>query len=113
MTVDAVAHALAEPTRREILRLVRDDERMVGEIASRFEVTRPAISQHLKVLYDADLVAVRAEGNRRFYRARPEALGDLRRWIDSYWRESLATLKIEVEREVENQRTERGRRGHE
>ncbi len=112
MTVDAVAHALAEPTRREILRLVRDEERMVGDIASQFEVTRPAISQHLKVLYDAHLVAVRADGNRRYYRARPEALGDLRRWIDAYWRESLATLKIEVEREVENQRTERGRRGH-
>ncbi len=110
MTVDAVAHALAESTRREILRLVRDEERTVGDIASHFTVTRPAISQHLRVLRDADLVAVRSDGNRRLYRARPEGLGDLRRWIESYWRESLATLKIEVERDVWNRRKEE--RGH-
>ncbi len=104
MALDAVAHALVEPTRREILRLVRDDERTVGDIASHFDVTRPAISQHLRVLQDADLVVVRPEGNHRYYRARPEGLSELRSWVESFWRESLSTLKIEVERDLWNDR---------
>ena len=104
MGMDAVAHALTEPNRREILRLVRDDERTVGDIASHFTVTRPAISQHLRVLEQAELVTVRAEGNRRYYRARPEGMADLRSWMESFWADSLATLKVEVERELWNQR---------
>lgn len=108
MSLDAVAQALVEPTRREILRLVRDDERTVGEIASHFDVTRPAISQHLRVLHDADLVVVRPQGNHRYYRARPEGLTELRHWVEGFWRDSLATLKIEVEREIWNQRKEHG-----
>jgi DNA-binding transcriptional ArsR family regulator len=111
MSMDAVAHALAEPTRREILRLVRDEERAVTEIASRFTVTRPAISQHLRVLHEADLVVVRAAGNRRYYRARPEGLAELRRWVESFWRSSLAQLKVEVERDLWNERKERSRDG--
>ena len=106
MALDAVAHALVEPTRREILRLVRDEERTVGDIASHFEVTRPAISQHLRVLQDADLVVVRPDGNHRYYRARPEGLTELRQWVEGFWRDSLATLKIEVERDIWNQRKE-------
>jgi DNA-binding transcriptional ArsR family regulator len=106
MTMDAVAHALAEPTRREILRLVRDEAHPVGEIAARFPVTRPAISQHLRVLHDADLVVVRAEGNRRYYQARPEGLAELRSWVESFWRSSLSRLKIEVERDIWNERKE-------
>jgi DNA-binding transcriptional ArsR family regulator len=109
MTVDAVAHALAEPTRREILRLVRDDEQSVGDIAERFPVTRPAISQHLRVLQDADLVTVRAQGNRRYYRARPEGLTELRAWVESFWRSSLATLKVEIERDIWNERKKESR----
>lgn len=109
MSVDAVARALAEPTRREILRLVHDDERTVGDIAAHFDVTRPAISQHLRVLHDADLVDVRPVGNRRLYRARPEGLTELRTWVESFWRDSLATLKIEVERDVWNRRKEASR----
>lgn len=104
MALDAVAQALVEPTRRDILQLVRDDERTVGDIASHFDVTRPAISQHLRVLQDADLVIVRPEGNRRYYRARPEGLRELRVWVESFWRESLSTLKIEVERDLWNER---------
>lgn len=107
--MDAVAHAISEPTRRTILRLVRDEERTVNDIAARFTVTRPAISQHLKVLHDADLVEVRAAGNRRYYRARPEGLAELRQWIEAYWRDSLATLKIEVERDLWNRRKEGSR----
>jgi DNA-binding transcriptional ArsR family regulator len=97
--MDAAAHALSEPTRRVILELVRDEERSVGEIASHFTVTRPAISQHLRVLQDAELVNVRPSGNRRYYRARPEGLTDLRGWLESFWRTSLRNLKVEVERE--------------
>jgi len=105
-TLDAVAHALAEPSRREILRLVQDSESTVGEIAVNFAVTRPAISQHLRVLHDAELVTVRAEGNRRYYRARPEGFTELRGWLEEFWRSSLTTLKIEVERDVWNRRKE-------
>jgi len=106
MGIDAAAHALTEPNRREILRLVRHDERTVGDIASHFTITRPAISQHLRVLEHAELVTVRADGNRRFYRARPEGLSDLRLWTETFWHDSLASLKVEVERELWNQRKE-------
>ena len=109
MGMDAVAHALTEPNRREILRLVCDNERTVGDIASHFTVTRPAISQHLRVLENAELVTVRADGNRRYYRARPEGLVDLRGWVETFWRDSLASLKVEVERDIWNQRKERNK----
>jgi DNA-binding transcriptional ArsR family regulator len=98
-----VARALAEPTRREIMALVQGQELSVGEIAANFAVTRPAISQHLRVLHDADLVSVRSQGNRRYYQARPEGLGELRRWLESFWRSSLATLKVEIERDLWNE----------
>ncbi len=107
MSIDLVAHALAEPNRREILRLVRDDERPVGDIAGHFSVTRPAISQHLRVLEDADLVTVRAEGNRRYYRARPEGMSEMRRWMEGFWRASLGNLKVEVERDIWIERKQR------
>ncbi len=97
--MDAAARALAEPTRRQILVLVRDGDLTVGQIAENFEVSRPAISQHLKVLEDAELVTVRPEGTRRYYRARPEGLADLRSWIDQFWSERLSRLKLEVEQE--------------
>jgi DNA-binding transcriptional ArsR family regulator len=100
--MDAAARAVAEPTRREILRLVRDDERTVSDIAEHFDVSRPAISQHLKVLTDAELVTVRNEGTRRFYRARPEGLAELTEWMTGFWSGSLQNLAIEVEREQWN-----------
>lgn len=102
--MDAAAHALAEPTRREILRLVRDEERTVTDIAERFPVSRPAISQHLRVLADAELVTVRSEGTRRFYRARPEGLAELTEWLEGFWTSSLRRLAVEVEREQWNNR---------
>jgi DNA-binding transcriptional ArsR family regulator len=97
--MDAAAKALAEPTRRAILELVRDGELAVGTIADHFPVSRPAISQHLRVLQEADLVDVRDEGTRRYYRARPEGLGELRRWLDDFWGDNLQRLKVEVEQE--------------
>ena len=79
--MDAALRAIAEPRRREILRLVRQTEMPAGTIASHFEVTRPAISQHLRVLLDAGLLTERRQGTRRLYRARPEGLTELREYV--------------------------------
>jgi DNA-binding transcriptional ArsR family regulator len=104
--VEAALRAIAEPRRRQILRLVRDEEMSAGEIASHFEVTRSAVSQHLRVLKDAGLVSERRHGTRRIYRIRPEGLAELREFIDGLWEIKLATLKRVAEAE------ERRRRGH-
>ena len=92
-------HALAVPTRRQILALVRDRELAASEIAASFDVTRPAISQHLAVLKDAGLVDVRAVGTRRLYRARLQGTRDLRGWLDAFWADRLADLKYAIEEE--------------
>jgi DNA-binding transcriptional ArsR family regulator len=97
--VEAALHALAEPRRRQILALVQAGELSAGEIASRFEVSWPAISQHLGVLKGAGLVAERREGTRRLYRARPEGLAELRAYLDRFWAEGLERLKREAERD--------------
>ncbi len=96
---DMVLRAIAEPRRRDILRLVQNSELPAGEIASHFQVTRPAISQHLRVLEDAGLVSVRTEGTRRFYRTRPEALAQLRDYLEQFWRDSLQQLAEAAEAE--------------
>ena len=97
--VQATIDAIAEPRRREILRLVRDEEMAAGRIAAHFDVTRQAVSQHLRVLYDAGLVSERRDGTRRIYRARPEGLSELRAFLDEFWTERLEVLKREVEAE--------------
>lgn len=103
---DAI-EAIAEPRRREILRLVRDDELPAGAIAAHFgDVSRPAISQHLRVLREAALVSERRDGTRRLYRARPEGLGDLRDFLEQFWDERLEALQ----REERKRRRDRGRR---
>jgi len=95
---DAVLHALAEPRRRAILRLVKDHERPAGDIAAAFpDVSGPAISQHLRVLREAGLVQERRDGTRRLYRARPEGLAELRVWLRDFWDEGLERLKEEAE----------------
>lgn len=99
--------ALAEPRRREILELVRDRELTAGEIASGFDVTRPAISQHLGVLKEAGLVSERREGTKRFYRARPEGLKDLKEFLEGFWTFHLDELKREAEAEERNKRGSR------
>src|SRR5262245_59660670 len=91
--LDHVLDALAEPRRRDILRLVDATELSAGEIATHFAVTRPAISQHLKVLAAAGLVSVRREGTRRFYQARPEGFAELRSFLDGFWQARLSRLK--------------------
>jgi DNA-binding transcriptional ArsR family regulator len=99
--------ALAEPRRREILQLIRDRELSAGEIAAGFDITRPAISQHLGVLKEAGLVTERREGTRRFYRARPEGLRELREFLEGFWTFSLQQLKRGAEAEERKKRGSR------
>ncbi len=94
---DPAFHALAEPRRRAILRLVRDDARSVNEIADHFGVSQQAVSHHLQVLKEAGLVAVRPEGQRRLYAVRSEGLEPLREFLADFWPEKLADLKRAVE----------------
>lgn len=96
---DEALRALAEPRRRAILRLVAHDELAAGEIAATFEVTRTAVSQHLTMLKKAGLLAERREGTRRLYRARPEGLEGLRRFLDDMWASSLEVARRLVEAE--------------
>ena len=91
--MDLALKAIAEPRRRAILRLVRSDELSSGEIAAQFDVTRPAISQHLGVLKEAGLVTERRDGTRRLYRARPEGLQDLRTFLEHFWDDGLERLR--------------------
>src|SRR5436190_6250169 len=95
--VQAVIEAIVEPRRQEILRLVRDEEMTAGRIAAHFDVTRQAISQHLRVLHGAGLVSERRDGTRRIYRVRPEGLIEVRRFIEDFWTERLEALKREIE----------------
>ena len=98
--MNTVLQALVEPRRRDILQLIQDKELSAGEIAARFpDVTRPAISQHLKVLTAAGLIAVRPAGTRRLYQARPEGLAELRKFLDEFWDVHLRTLKRVAEAE--------------
>ena len=97
--MEAALKAIAAPRRRQILTLVRDGELTAGEIASHFDVTRPAISQHLNVLKEAGLVNERRNGTRRLYRARPEGLVELRQFLDAFWDARLEALKREAEKE--------------
>lgn len=97
--LDLVARAISDPNRRRILELIRRQEYTVGQIAERFPVSRPAISQHLRVLEEAELVEIRAAGRRRYYRIRPEGLNGLRSWLEEFWTDRLDRLKEEVEQE--------------
>lgn len=106
--MEAVAQALAAPRRREILEIVRQRELSAGEIAEHFDVSRPAISQHLKVLKDAELLVERRDGARRLYRVRPEGLSELREFLDTFWADRLADLKAEAEAEERRQRRRDG-----
>ena len=108
--MDAALRAIAEPRRREILRLVRTHELAAGEIASRFDVTRPAVSQHLRVLKDAGLIVERREGTRRLYRARPQAMGELRAFLDEFWSEGLERLR-DVAETAQREKTRAKKKG--
>lgn len=93
--------ALHAPRRREILRLVWEDERSAGEIhRSLDDVTFGAVSQHLRILEEAGLLACRREGRYRLYRARTENLGELRAWLETTWDSALARLRLRAEMEA-------------
>jgi DNA-binding transcriptional ArsR family regulator len=97
--MDEALAAIAEPRRREILHLVRDQELAAGHIASHFSISRPAISQHLRVLKDAGLVSERREGTHRYYRLRHEGLTGITRYLETLWDERLSRLQAEAERQ--------------
>lgn len=110
--MDDALQAIAEPRRREILSLVFGREMKAGDIAAHFAVTRPAVSQHIQVLKRAGLLHERREGTCRYYRARPEGLEDLRRFIEQFWDYRLQLLKIAAEEaEAEAAAEEEGKRG--
>jgi DNA-binding transcriptional ArsR family regulator len=100
--------ALADPTRRQVFEKLSSGPRSVGEIARGLPVSRPAVSQHLRVLKDAGLVADRAEGTRRVYAIDPQGLGALREWLDQFWDAALQAFAEEVERS-EKSRNEHGK----
>ena len=95
--MDLALKAIAEPRRRAILRLVRSDELSSGEIAAQFDVTGPAISQHLGVLKEAGLVTERRDGTRRLYLARPEGLRDVQSFLEDFWDDGLERLREAAE----------------
>lgn len=98
MSYDTALSALADPTRRAVFEAVRHRERAVGEVAAGLPVSRPAVSQHLRVLEDAGLVRVRRAGARRLYAADPAGLEDLRAWLDGFWDEALDSFRRAAER---------------
>jgi DNA-binding transcriptional ArsR family regulator len=91
--------ALADPTRRRVFERLKSGPKPVGAIARGLPVSRPAVSQHLKVLKEAGLVADRAEGTRRVYFIDPNGLGPLRAWLDQFWDQALEAFRAEVENE--------------
>ncbi len=102
--MELALRALAEPHRRKILLLVQDTELPAGEIATHFNVTRPAISQHLRVLKTAGLLSERRRGTQRLYRARPEGLAEVRKFLDEFWEGRLRQLALVAEEEERRKR---------
>jgi DNA-binding transcriptional ArsR family regulator len=98
MTYNRALTALADPTRRRVFEQLGDGPRTVGAIARDMPVSRPAVSQHLRVLKDAGLVRDEQDGTRRLYAIDPRGLGPLRRWLDQFWDGALDAFKAEVDR---------------
>jgi DNA-binding transcriptional ArsR family regulator len=98
MTYDSGLASLADPMRRSLMERLRGGPLAVGELARGLPISRPAVSQHLKVLKAARLVTDRAEGTRRVYRIDPQGLGEIRRWLDQFRDASLATFGLDVPR---------------
>ena len=100
--------ALADPTRRAVLEKLKDGPRPVGEIAQGLPVTRPAVSQHLKVLKEAGLVSDRSVGTRRIYYIDPKGLGAMRAWLDQFWGAALDSFKLAAEAEADKFKKKNG-----
>ncbi|MEA1647662.1 metalloregulator ArsR/SmtB family transcription factor [Nitrospirillum sp. BR 11164] len=101
MSYEQALTALADPTRRAVFERLRAGPQPVGELARHLPISRPAVSQHLKVLKDAGLVTDRAEGTRRIYHIDPHGLGALRRWLDQFWETALDAFVVEAERSTD------------
>jgi DNA-binding transcriptional ArsR family regulator len=99
MAYEEALQALGDPTRRSVLEALRDGPRAVGEIAARLPVSRPAVSQHLRVLKEAGLVTERQHGTRRLYRVDPDGLAEVREYLEGFWEEALANFKAAAEQE--------------
>ena len=99
MAYDSALAALSDPTRRRVFERLKHGGRAVGEIAKGLPVSRPAVSQHLKVLKEAGLVREERDGTRRIYEIDPKGLGQLRRWLDQFWDTALDAFRAEVEKE--------------
>ena len=97
MAYEQALQALGDPTRRSVLEQLRDGPRAVGEIAAQLPVSRPAVSQHLRVLKEAGLVTERQNGTRRLYRVDPNGLAGLREYLEGFWEEALASFKAAAE----------------
>lgn len=97
--IDKVLDALGDPTRRVVFRRLRKGNRSVREIADGMNVSRPAVSQHLKVLRGAGLIIVRVDGARRLYGIDPTGIETLRDWLDGFWDDALAAFKEAAEQE--------------
>jgi DNA-binding transcriptional ArsR family regulator len=104
--VESILKVIAQPNRRQILRLIANQELSAGEIAANFEISRPAVSQHLSVLKEANLISERRRGTQRLYRARPEAIAELKDFLDDFWADRLERLKHSIEHQ-ERQRKRR------
>lgn len=98
MTYQKALLALSDPTRRKVFEELRRGPRSVGKIAAQMPVSRPAVSQHLRVLKQAGLVRDRAEGTRRVYFVDPLGLGAVRTWLDQFWTEALMSFQTEIEK---------------
>jgi DNA-binding transcriptional ArsR family regulator len=98
VTYQKVLLALSDPTRRKVFEELRRGPRSVGKIAARMPVSRPAVSQHLRVLKQAGLVRDRAEGTRRVYFVDPLGLGAVRTWLAQFWTEALTSFQTEIEK---------------
>ena len=99
MAYTQALQALGDPTRRSVFEQLRLGPRAVGEVAAQLPVSRPAVSQHLRVLKEAGLVTERQDGTRRLYRVDPHGLAELREYLDGFWEEALASFKAAAERE--------------
>lgn len=102
MTYQEVFVALADPTRRSVFEALRGQPKTVGELAKDQPVSRPAVSQHLKVLESANLVSVIPNGKRRFYSIKREGLNELRQYLESFWSDALSAYAAEIERRADS-----------
>jgi DNA-binding transcriptional ArsR family regulator len=107
MAYENALAALADPTRRRVFEALRRGPRSVGSLAERLPVSRPAVSQHLKVLKEAGLVSDKSEGTRRVYQIDPRGLAQIRKWLDQFWDIALEAFAAEAERDANEEKERR------